>query len=122
MKVQTTTQQNLFVVQLSGELDANSVNQFEPYSQQVLSESCSAVAIDLSGVDFIDSSGIGLIVFLVKRLWAQHRKVCLAGLQGQPQRLVTMLRIPQSINCYASVDEFLVQCQQGGAAVVSGRG
>lgn len=121
MKVQTTTQQNLFIVQLSGELDAQSVNQFEPYSQQVLAEPLLPVAIDLSMVSFIDSSGIGLLVFLVKRIWAQQRKVCLAGLQGQPQRLMTMLRIPQSIDCYASVEDYIAQSHQVKTATVSGR-
>lgn len=121
MKVQTTTQQNLFIVQLSGELDAQSVSQFEPYSQQVLTQSLLPVVIDLSTVSFIDSSGIGLLVFLVKRIWSQQRKVCFTGLQGQPQRLMTMLRIPQSIDCYVSVEDFIAQSHQGKAAIVSGR-
>lgn len=121
MEVQTIKQHQMIVIQLKGELDAHSVTLFEPHSQHVLDVAELPVAFDLSDVEFIDSSGIGMLVFMVKRIWAQQRKVCLVGMQGQPARLITMLRIPQSIPCYSSIEEFLALCQTKNTAAASER-
>jgi len=107
MDILTTTYQNARVLQLAGELDAQSVNQVEQQFPSSLWGDTAYVAIDLTAVQFIDSSGVGMLVFLVKRLWAAGRNVCLVGLQGQPARLLSMLRIPQSIPCYESVADFM---------------
>lgn len=91
------------IVQLKGELDAQSVAGIETQYPNSLWQGSTAVVIDLSDVSFIDSSGVGMLVFLIKRLWANQRQVCLAGAQGQPARLLSMLRIQQSIPCYETV-------------------
>lgn len=107
MDIQTTTYQNARVLQLAGELDAQSVNQVDQQFPSALWGDTDYVAIDLTAVNFIDSSGVGMLVFLVKRLWASGRQVSLVGLQGQPARLISMLRIQQSIPCYESVSAFV---------------
>lgn len=107
MDILTTTFQNTRVLQLSGELDAQSVNQVDNQFSPAAWGDADFVAIDLSSVSFMDSSGVGMLVFLVKRLWAAGRQVCLVGLQGQPARLVNMLRIQQSIPCYESLSAFV---------------
>lgn len=107
MDIQTTTFHSARVLQLAGELDAQSVNQVEQQFPTGLWGDSRYVAIDLTAVNFIDSSGVGMLVFLVKRLWAAGRQVCLVGLQGQPARLISMLRIEQSIPCYESVSAFV---------------
>jgi len=107
MDIHTETMTNACVLQITGELDAASVNNFEQQCPSNFWQKANPVVVDLSGVTFIDSSGVGMLVFLVKRLWAQQCQVSLAGLQGQPARLVTMLRIQQSIPCYDSVQACL---------------
>ena len=51
------------------------------------------VVIDMSNVEFIDSSGVGAIVFLYKRMLASNRKLKLQKLGGQPHQLLTHLRL-----------------------------
>ncbi len=47
------------------------------------------VALDVSKVTFIDSSGVGGLVFLYKRLNAKGCKLELSGLAGQPRSCST---------------------------------
>lgn len=103
MDTQQQAAQSHEIVQLKGELDAQSVAGFEAQYPNSFWQGSTAVVIDLSDVSFIDSSGVGMLVFLIKRLWANQRQVCLAGAQGQPARLLSMLRIQQSIPCYDTV-------------------
>jgi anti-anti-sigma factor len=60
---------------------------------ETLAEAGEDVALDLGRVRFIDSSGIGAIVFLFKRLSARERKLSIMNVQGQPLRLFVQLRL-----------------------------
>ena len=51
------------------------------------------VALDVSNVSFIESSGVGGLVFLYKRLAAQGRKLEISGLAGQPRQLLDHLKL-----------------------------
>ena len=46
---------------------------------------------------FIDSSGIGAIVFLFKRLAARRARLVVTGLGGQPLQMFKLLRLDRSI-------------------------
>lgn len=86
------------VVKLRGEMDALGCNQIRPDLEQITSsEASNNVVLDLSLVSFLDSSGIGVIVFLYKRLKAQDRKLEITGVQGQPKELMELLRIDKVI-------------------------
>lgn len=58
-----------------------------------LAESEDDVELDLSRVDFIDSSGIGGIVFLYKRLRAGGHDLRLCRVRPQPRKLFHNLRM-----------------------------
>lgn len=51
------------------------------------------IAIDMDRVRFIDSSGVGALVFLFKRLRARDRNLLLLNAKGQPRRLFVQLRL-----------------------------
>lgn len=63
------------------------------------------VIIDLSQVEFIDSSGIGAVVFFLKRVRAQGGELALAGLRGQPAQLVSMLRLDRAVTSAETVEQ-----------------
>jgi len=94
------------VITLSGDFDVNSVNDAKPLFED-LAVNGSDVVVDLSGVRFIDSSGIGAIVFLYKRLVAQKHNMVLIGVQGQPQELLEILKITQTIPCFVDLNAYL---------------
>ena len=60
---------------------------------EALAQGAEDVELDLSKVSFIDSSGIGGIVFLYKRLVAAGRRLTVRGLGGQPLQMFKYLRI-----------------------------
>ncbi len=60
-----------------------------------LAEGDENVVIDLRKVTFIDSSGIGGIVFLYKRLVQQGRRLTVSNLEGQPLQMFNYLRLTE---------------------------
>ncbi|GEM79420.1 STAS domain-containing protein [Vibrio superstes] len=55
------------------------------------------IEIDLEHVDFMDTSGIGAIVYFYKRLIESDRNMSIKNVHGQPQKMMELLRIGQAI-------------------------
>ena len=50
----------------TGQLDAYSEKQFTTYVEDVLDANRSSVVLELSNIDFLDSSGLGALVQIAK--------------------------------------------------------
>ncbi len=99
MKVEKiTTDCADLVLELHGEFDALGSAQIRPDLEAVAVQSASGVVfLDLKNVSFIDSSGVGAIVFLYKRLKEHGRMLKIVGAHGQPRELLELLRIHKAI-------------------------
>ncbi len=94
------------VVSVSGDFDVNTVGDVKELFEELVVQG-SDVVVDLTEVRFIDSSGIGAIVFLYKRLVAQQHKMSLVGVTGQPKELLDILKISQTINVFITLNHYL---------------
>ena len=63
----------------TGQLDAYSEKQFLTYVSDVLKANTSSLVIDLSKIDFLDSSGLGAMVQLAKQCTDAKRSFQLVG-------------------------------------------
>ena len=97
------------VIVIEKDFDAHAVTDLRTQFEELVNELHCDVVVDLAGVDFIDSSGIGSLVFLYKRLKADNRNLCLLGVHGQPAKLMSMLHIDKTIECYDTIKEYINQ-------------
>ena len=97
------------VVVLEGEFDALAVAELRPELEQIQQEHVGNVVVDLSEVSFIDSSGIGALVFLYKRLVERGSNLALLGVNGQPLELLRMLRIDRVIQIHADLNAYMAE-------------
>jgi len=86
------------MIKLSGEMDAQGCSEIRSTLEEIVQQKQSAVVIDIGEVSFIDSSGIGAIVFLFKRLKEQNRSMEIINVQGQPKELMLLLRMDSAIS------------------------
>ena len=77
---------------IDDDLDASYVAQVRPEIER-LADACEDVVLDLSKVEFVDSSGLGILVFLHKRLVSGGHSLKIVGLKGQPLQLFTNLHL-----------------------------
>ena len=84
---------------LEGDFDAVALSegQLRPWLERLCEETEGDIFLDLSGVNFLDSSGIGAMVFLFKRLKARNLGLEIVQPLGQPRQLLEMLRIHEAI-------------------------
>ncbi|WP_232323322.1 STAS domain-containing protein [Photobacterium sp. J15] len=89
---------------LQDEFDAHIARQMEPQFETLSKTEDDELIIDMTQVQFIDSCGIGAIVFLYKRLKSRGKKLRLLNVNGQPRQLMTMLRINKVIPLITSAE------------------
>ena len=102
----TYTVNNANILQFADDLDAGTINPVKELFNDY-ANSDKDVVIDLTDVHFIDSSGIGAIVFLYKRLLAKKLAVHVIGLHGQPEQLFDMLQLNRNLKCYSTLNDFM---------------
>ncbi|NQY89809.1 MAG: STAS domain-containing protein [Colwellia sp.] len=106
MLIETYTLNNDFFIKLHGDFDADTVNIMK-YEIETYSKLNTNIIFDFEQVPFIDSSGIGAIILLDKRMVAKGFSVSVVGLTQQPLELFQMLFIDKKINCYPSVNCYI---------------
>lgn len=75
-------------VEISGRFDHRTVTEFK----QLFAKSPRLWIIDLGGVDYVDSSALGVLLLLRERVNNDPARVQLRGLQGQPKGVLTIAK------------------------------
>lgn len=78
-------------LRIAGSLDASTVSALRPMTDALAQERTRKVVVDLAALAMIDSSGIGLLVGLSKRLPAGALK--LVNVDGQPLLVIKVLKL-----------------------------
>ena len=77
---------------IEGDMDASAMSDMKSLFEEIV-QSDEDVRLDMRNVDFIDSSGIGGLVFLFKRLKMAARRLEIINLDGQPKKLFLQLNL-----------------------------
>ena len=80
---------------ITGELDALSVPDLRPVLDDLISKGHKKIVVDLSGLRLIDSSGVGAIVYLFRKLRAVGGTVSVRGAADQPLAILRLLKLDQ---------------------------
>jgi anti-sigma B factor antagonist len=84
------------ILQVPGDMDAAAMRAQRSVCEE-LAGGDDDVAVDMSKVSFVDSSGVGAIVYMYKRLVANGHSLQLTGVKGQPLQLLTYLKLTDLI-------------------------
>lgn len=80
-------------LRIKGELDALTAPELRPTLDAVVAEGRREVTVDLSELRLIDSSGVGALVSLFKRVRANGGSVQFVGVTEQPRVIFKLLRL-----------------------------
>ena len=97
-----TMSEEVTVYRASGKLSLETVNQFV---QQMRPETAQHLVLDLSGVNFLDSAGVGALVSLFVNRRNQKKTFALAALAPQASAVVTVAGLQKLLPICASVEE-----------------
>lgn len=92
-----------WVVRVSGELDAATGQQLHTVLTQLVGQGRGSggrdsVVVDLTGVPFMDSTGLGVIVKAAGQLRRQERRLRVSGVQPAVRELFTLSRLERLLS------------------------
>jgi anti-sigma B factor antagonist len=80
-------------LRIEGTLDAVTAPELRPALDALVAENKQKIVIDLSSLRLIDSSGVGVLVSLFKRVRANGGDVRIVGVRDQPRAIFRLLRL-----------------------------
>ena len=107
MHLSTQATEQLFLIKVEEErIDAAAALAFKEAVRRLAPHAGPVILLDLSGVTFIDSSGLGALVGLLKAL-APAQELRLAGTQAPVQKVLELTRMDQVFVLYHDPAEAL---------------
>ena len=93
-------------VEPSGILDGTKATSFRQQISKQVDAGAGVVVIDLKGVTFMDSSGLGALVLALKTVRAAGRKLVICSINEQIKMLFELTSIDQVFRIFPNREEF----------------
>ena len=104
MELSHTAQDGVGIIHLRGHLNAESSRALRSIIQELLDGSPRLV-LDMQEVDFIDSTGLGVVVGGLKAAVEKGGNLYIAGLQRKPRMVFEITRAHRYFRVFATVEE-----------------
>ncbi len=91
MELRTTTlREGPRLLTVEGEMDLYNADEFKKAVSILLADGSESIVIDLSELTYIDSSGIGALLFTVTQARAKNLPVCFVGVTGSVRTVIEL--------------------------------
>jgi len=105
MKIETQDYNNVTVVELQGELDADVVELLQKTISDIVSAGKSGVVLDMSQIGFIDSKGLEQLLWCRDYCDENKCQLRLAGLDENCVKILEITRLDNEFDKYAELSE-----------------
>ena len=95
------------IIDIQGEVTSAAENALMDAFSEASNGSARTILLNFSGLDYMNSSGIGLLVTLLIRTQRQKQKLLACGLSPHYQEIFTLTRLNEAIGIYADETEAL---------------
>jgi anti-sigma B factor antagonist len=105
MKIKVQDYNDVTVVEIQGELDNDIAELIEKNITDIISQNKTNIVLDLSGVGFIDSRGLSVLLWVRDYCIQNRRELRLAGLDENCTRILEITRLDNEFDLYGELAE-----------------
>lgn len=105
MQVEFVSQGGIRVARVRGDVDLRTSPQLRELLLDEAQAASGLLAIDLSGVAYMDSSGVGTLVFVKREAERAGRRVVLAGVQPRVRSVLEITHLDKFFTIVADLGE-----------------
>ncbi len=105
MEYNITKEDGIYIINLLGDLVAGKIYNLKEDLEKILTEENPKIIFNFADVKFIDSSGIGLIVNVLKKQSEKNNKLKLCNLNKTVTNIFKQIKIYSFFEVYDSLDE-----------------
>jgi len=81
---------NFWEIHLEGELDVSSADKLKEYLHNLADEKILDMKINLENLDYIDSTGLGVMIGVLKKLKTDNKEICILNPKNNVKKIFTI--------------------------------
>ncbi len=102
----------VMVVSPQGSLDAQTVDEFRAQTDGSLGAGARYFVIDLGAAPLVDSTGLGALVRLYKRVRVGEGNVCLSRVPSDVKKILDLTRLSRVFEVYPTIEEAAISVKE----------
>ena len=95
----------VYSVQLEGSIDTETSPDLEEELKEIIDEKTKAVILDMSGVNYLSSAGIRVVIWAKKALQEKNATFAMINLQPQIKKVFEIMKILPMVNIFDDMSE-----------------
>ena len=107
MSLAVKEEQNVSVISIACHLDYSFASTFKEEVLGLIKAGKKNLVIDLGGVNFVDSSGLGALVSILRAVTGVGGDICLCGLKPNIKSMLELTRLNRIFEIHANVQDAL---------------
>jgi anti-sigma B factor antagonist len=105
MKIRTQDYNDVTVVELQGELDVEVTESFQNTITEIITAHKAGIVLDMSDLSFIDSEGLGRLMWARDYCRENNCQLRLAGLDENLEKILEVTRLNNEFDRYAELSQ-----------------
>ena len=112
MEIERSEENGVTVVEVRGVINfGESARQFSSYLKELLDSGAPAVLVDMSGIDNVDSTGLGELVGYLQRFEKEGRRMALLRPHRRILSLLRLTRLDEIFSIFEDRDQAITDLQ-----------
>jgi anti-sigma B factor antagonist len=105
MELRIRKNQEIYIIDIQGELDLYNSYKLKELLTKMLEKKIERFIINLEEVEFIDSSGIGALIYIFSTLKKLDHKLAITNIHGSVRKVIEMTKLMEFFPVTETLDE-----------------
>ncbi len=114
MEIEHRSEGNTEILSCKGRMDAHVSDRLKATVQELLEGGCDRLVLDLEGLEFLDSSGLGALVSCLRRVKERKGQIRLSGLRPEVRSIFDITRVSRLFHICSDVEEAVKSLEEAG--------
>lgn len=111
MTIKLKKNKEIYIIELDGELDLYNAYKVKTLYSKMAEKGIHSIILDLEKLDYLDSSGLGSIIYIFSDMKNHNGKLSLCHLNGTPKSLIQMTHLNRFFLIGDTIEECVEQVQ-----------
>ncbi len=113
MELKIRKNSNIYIIDVSGEMDLYNSYKLKELVMKMLEKKICNFIINLENVEYIDSSGIGALIYICSTLKKMDTKLKIANIHGSVKKVIELTKLMGYFPIANTVPEAIQQIKNG---------
>jgi anti-sigma B factor antagonist len=109
MELKVRKNEQIYIIDVQGEMDLYNSYKLKELLMKMIDKKIELFIINLDEVEYIDSSGIGALIFITSTIKKMRLKLALTNVHGSVKKVIELTKLTSFFPITASLDEAIAK-------------